>query len=223
MSRAGTAIVHGRWPTWLWSAVIIGASVIGGLAAAALGGASILTALIISILIGGVIAVAAHFRLRSAAQRDATVPDRGWGDRHGSQVPDRGGQGGQISRDDDRPDPWRSSGRTEENGGPHGAVRIMDLPAPAAPGPSWWDKTGPVQESRSKGRPAPPLSSYMSSAVIAQCPRCGSFAIDAAERAADWAFGCRACGHRWAWCPGTPWPAIEVRPRLRRERRGPPP
>jgi hypothetical protein len=226
MSRAGTAIKPGRFPAWLWSAVIIGVSVIGGLAAAVLGGASVLSALIISILIGGVIAVAAHFGPRGAPQRDAAVPERGWGDRHGSQVPGRGdyaSEGGKISGDDGRLDSWETSGRTDENGGPDGAVRMMRLPTPATPEPSWWDKTGPVRESQSKARPAPSLSSYMSSAVIAQCPHCGSFAIDADERPADWAFGCRACGHRWAWRPGTQWPAVEVRPGLRDERRRPPP
>jgi hypothetical protein len=225
MSRAGTTIESGRLPAWRWSAVIIGASVIGGVAAVALGGASVLSALIISILIGGVIAVATHFGLRSAVQRDAAVRERGWGDGHGSQVPGRGdhiNQSGQISADDDRLDPLGASGRTEENGGPYGAVRMMGLPTLATPEPSWWDKTGPVRKSQSKARPAPPLSSYMSSAVIAQCPRCGSFAIDADGRPADWAFGCRACGHRWAWRPGTQWPTVEVRPGLRDERRRPP-
>src|SRR5689334_15500650 len=117
MSRAGTAIKPGRFPAWRWSTVIIGASVTGGLAAAALGGASVLSALIISILIGGAIAVATLFGLRGSAQRDAAVPERGWGDGHRRQVPGRGAhidQGGQISADDDRLDPFGASGRTEE-------------------------------------------------------------------------------------------------------------
>lgn len=226
MSRTRTAIVPGRLLDWLWPAVIIGASVIGGLVAAAVGGASVLNALIISILIGGVIAVAVHYGLRGTAQHDAAVPERAWGARHGSQAPGRGdhvSQGGQISGDDDRLDPWQASGRAEEDGGPYGAVQMMRLPPPATAEPSWWDQTGPVHESQSKTRPAPPLSSYMSSAVIAQCPRCGSFAIDADERPADWAFGCRACSHRWAWRPGTQWPAVEVRPGRRGGRRRPPP
>jgi hypothetical protein len=192
VSRTRGAGTPGQLPAGLWPAVIIGASVIGGLAATALGGASILSALIVAILVGAAIALATRLWLRGPAQHSA--PDH----------------------------PSRSRPGTDEKHGPDGAVQMMKLPAPAAPGRSWWEKTGPAPRSTRKARPAPALSSYLSSAVIAQCPLCGSFAINADERPAEWAFGCRLCGHGWAWRPGAPWPAIEVRPALRDGRYRPP-
>jgi hypothetical protein len=61
-----------------------------------------------------------------------------------------------------------------------------------------------------------PLSDFLDQALIAQCPRCGSFRVGADNRAAEWLFGCEECGQRWTWQPGSPWPAVQVRPNARR-------
>jgi len=69
--------------------------------------------------------------------------------------------------------------------------------------------------------PAPDLASYVDSARIVQCPRCGEFRIDVTQAGSGYAFRCRVDDHRWEWQAGTPWPeTIQVsrrRPEPRRE------
>lgn len=67
------------------------------------------------------------------------------------------------------------------------------------------------------GKNLPPVpgragSSLQSEAVIAQCPGCGSFRMDASARSGNWQFACHECRHEWSWAPGTPWPQVQVRP-----------
>lgn len=57
-----------------------------------------------------------------------------------------------------------------------------------------------------------PGSSLQAEAVIAQCPGCGSFRMDASVRSGNWQFRCHECQHEWTWKPGTPWPEVQVRP-----------
>jgi len=101
--------------------------------------------------------------------------------------------------------------------------------APGAPpqgASDWWlQPAAPPPPASSAGRPAPApdLSTYLDSAVIAQCPRCGAFDLDVDHGRDPWAFQCRACNNKWAWRPGVPWPEVRVAPRLRKESRPPSP
>jgi hypothetical protein len=72
------------------------------------------------------------------------------------------------------------------------------------------------EASPGRAIPAPPLSSYdATSALIAQCPRCGEFRLDVSARPPGYAFRCVAgCGNSWVWTPGTPWPPVVVRRNL---------
>jgi len=72
------------------------------------------------------------------------------------------------------------------------------------------------EASPGRGIPAPPLSSYdATSALIAQCPRCGEFRLDVSASPPGYAFRCVAgCGNSWVWTPGTPWPPVVVRRNL---------
>ena len=47
-----------------------------------------------------------------------------------------------------------------------------------------------------------------------QCPRCGRFLVDVASQH-EHSFRCRACGMRWEWQGGRPWPDVVVVPDLR--------
>jgi hypothetical protein len=88
--------------------------------------------------------------------------------------------------------------------------------------PAWWQgqgqgSAGPARRgARSTGPRSVPLSEFLDQALIAQCPRCGSFRVGADNRPAEWHFGCEECGARWTWQPGSPWPAVQVRPNARR-------
>jgi len=219
MSRARRASSSRQAPGAVWWAVIIVSSVIGGLAAAALSGVSVLGALTVSILIGAAVALVVQFGFPGTAQR-AVVIEQAGGDRQ-SRPSDRVGQPG--GEDGSALVPPATDPDPAGKRGSDGVVRVIDLPPPAAPGPSWWEKTGSVAEIPAETRAAAPLSSYLNSVIIAQCPRCGSFAIDAIEGPTEWAFRCHACRHTWTWRPGASWPAIEVRPRLRGGGRPPQP
>lgn len=90
------------------------------------------------------------------------------------------------------------------------------LPDPAPPtggGRAWWNEAPggavrverPVAERHDGDR-----------AVVAQCPRCGDFRLDVRHDGDGYAFHCRhpACGHRWVWSTGAPWPTTVVRRNL---------
>jgi hypothetical protein len=102
------------------------------------------------------------------------------------------------------------------------------------PGPEgWWDHDSAPRPAAPEGRPAPApdlttyldptLTARLDSALIAQCPRCGAFELDTDRDQDPWAFRCRACAKTWTWRPGTPWPAVRVAPRRRKEWRPPSP
>jgi hypothetical protein len=87
-------------------------------------------------------------------------------------------------------------------------------------GRQWWterNSTATPRDGAMAVTDAPPLSSYRpQDALIAQCPRCGDFRIDAVRQGGDYAFRCRneRCANTWTWTPGTPWPAVVVRRNL---------
>lgn len=117
---------------------------------------------------------------------------------------------------------------------PTSAVEFVPFPPPIDAGKSprpapenWWHSVAAPAPPSPEGRraPAPDLSTYvdpavtarLNSATVAQCPRCGAFSLDVDHDRDPWAFHCRACDNTWAWRPGTPWPAVRVAPRLRKE------
>jgi hypothetical protein len=119
---------------------------------------------------------------------------------------------------------------------PNSPTTTPPLPASAAPtqqipqpqrmvlgtgrGGQWWEKAGtPTAAAPAKATPgapvAPELTSYVESARVVQCPRCGAFRIDVSRSAAGFAFHCTVDGHRWTWRPGAAWPATVVVSRRR--------
>ena len=222
MRQAGKTSGSNPAATWAWSAVIVAASITGGLLAAAVGHVDWVTALGVSAVIGGGVALLA-VPLGWAAQVPPSLPPG-----PAQRAPGRegspgavGGPPGQIHR---RPDPPGRALEPGKRAGPDGVVRVMPLAVEAPAGAEWWQKTGaPVARHKGTEREtAPPLSSYLDSAIVVQCPRCGSFRADVRQGPAEWSFGCQECANKWAWHPGTPWPSIAVRPRLRGEDRPPP-
>jgi hypothetical protein len=102
---------------------------------------------------------------------------------------------------------------------PHVAEQVhMALPVPSV---QWWGRGTPsAQEAlavpEARQVPPPELETYLQTSIIAQCPRCGAFHLDAEATPPGYRFGCRTCGSEWDWQPGQPWPAVQVSPRRRR-------
>jgi hypothetical protein len=208
--------------TWAWSAVIVAASITGGLLAAAVGRASWVTALGVSAVIGVAVALLA-VPLGWATQVPSSLPP-GREHRAGGWEGASGAVGSPPGQVHHRRDPPGRAPEPENSAGPDGVVRVLPLAAETPAGAEWWQKTG-TPAARHKGterETAAPLSSYLDSAVVVQCPRCGSFLADVRQGPAEWSFGCQECGNKWAWHPRTPWPSVAVRPRLRGENSPPP-
>jgi hypothetical protein len=87
---------------------------------------------------------------------------------------------------------------------------VLPVDPGGAAGGQWWGQASPQHQARPEPGappPAPDLASYVDSARIVQCPRCGEFRIDVAQAGSGYAFRCRVDDHRWEWQAGTPWPA----------------
>jgi hypothetical protein len=222
MRQAGKTSGGHPAATGAWSAVIVAASITGGLLAAAVGRASWVTALGVSVVIGGALALLT-VPLGWATQVPSSRPP-GPGPRAPGWEASSGAVGGPPGQVPLLPDPPGRPPERENTAGPDAVVRVMPLSAETSADAGWWQKTGPpvARHVGTEREPAAPLSRYLDSAIVIQCPRCGSFRADAQQGAAEWSFGCQECGNRWAWRPGTPWPSVAVRPRLRGENRPPP-
>jgi hypothetical protein len=217
-----------------WFALFVVASVVGGLAAAAIEHVSALEAAGLSLIVAAVAAFALYAGLldddRAGPARLAGPP----ADRPMSVSPSAGFSPTMPMHPSLTPP-------TSPTPTPAGSPR----PAPSADsvqpgvvqllhaepsGGAWWraarPATGPGgsagQDTGAAGPRPANLADFLDHAVIAQCPRCGSFRVGADSQAADWRFGCQECGQRWSWRPGSPWPPVQVRPAERR-RTGPPP
>jgi hypothetical protein len=197
----------------LWSLVIVFASVVGGLAAATLVHLpSRWIAVVVPAVIGSAIALAAFPR------RPGLAKEQGQGQ--------GGAEPGLLSRPDD---PYGHTGShhgdeepkpSDRRTAPPAVVQVHPVSPPAAADTPWWAAAQAAPRSaRSDASvvPAPDLSSYLASAMIAQCPRCGAFRLDIRRALAGWACRCESCGHTWAWQPGTAWPEVRVAPRRRRQ------
>jgi hypothetical protein len=223
-----------RRPNPAWSLLVIAVALIGGLAAAALVHESLVITVIVSVAVGAVTVLAVARWPGTPAELTDGRPEGQERSQRTRPFVEPSRPGPEYTRVDPR------HGRTEpEHAGPgitertESVVEVIpfssrrDADRPPQPGAKdWWQQpAGPPSPQRSGSRPAPApdLSTYLNSAVIAQCPRCGAFDLDIDHNRDPWAFHCRACDNTWAWRPGTPWPEVRVAPRLRRESRPPAP
>ena len=202
----------------LWALLVIAAALVGGLAAAALVHVSLIVAVIVGVVAGG-IALAVFRSSGRPAQWPAADPQGAW------PPPDRDGTS--VAR----PRPAPSDGALATPGPAETVVQLL----PAQPGrgharpgadSSWWNAAQgapPPPSSDAQRRPAPDLSSYLGSTLIAQCPRCGAFRLDFRRARSGWDFRCESCGHVWTWLPGSPWPLVRVAPKRRTQARPPAP
>jgi hypothetical protein len=144
-----------------------------------------------------------------------------------------GNRPGSASRSESRPEGPSGRNRPHEQPAPGQAATepaavVQALPAPAAPAADapWWASARAMPPpGRSSAGPdaTPDLSTYLASALIAQCPRCGAFKLDIRRAPAKWAFRCESCEHTWTWQPGTAWPQVRVAPRRRTQPNAPDP
>jgi hypothetical protein len=221
MRHAGKTSSGHPAATWAWSTVIVAASITGGFLASAVGHASWVATLGVSVLIGGALALLTVPLGRANQVPSSLPPGRsprapGW---EGSS----GAVGGSLGQDHHRQDPPGRPPELDTRAGPDAVVRVIPVADETPARTEWWQKTGPqvAGDTGTERAPAAPLSSYLDSAIVVQCPRCGSFLADAQQGPAEWIFGCQDCGNKWAWHPGIPWPSVAVRPRLRGENRPP--
>jgi hypothetical protein len=187
---------------------------VGGLAAAAITDKSHITVtpVLLSLAVAAVAVVALYFGLfddkQPSSLQQVTAPG-------GYRVPDI---------------PPRAPMPMNMPDGPRDVPRPVPPPEPVRPAvvrvlsdpgaPGWWQgqrSAGPARRGAPPAGPrSVPLSEFLDQALIAQCPRCGSFQVGVDNRPAEWHFGCEECGLRWTWQPGSPWPAVQVRPNARR-------
>jgi len=221
-----------------WALLVIAAALIGGLAAATLVHASVTIAVIVSVVAGG-IGVVILFRsparspeLMAGGQHEAETgqyPIRG---RPAAPAPQatRGAPPASFAADPVAPGsvaPARGGRDGPGRGsGPPSAAKetvVQLLPLGSQPGQAagsgppdapWWDSPqgAPPPSPGAKRAPAPDLSTYLASTLIAQCPRCGGFRLDIRRARSGWDFRCESCEYTWTWQPGTPWPPVRVMP-----------
>jgi hypothetical protein len=207
----------GRAPDLPWVLLVIAAALIGGLAAAELVHASLAIAVPVSAVLGGIAAfAAARWPARQGpGQGPGQRADQGPGQRAGLRAPE--------------PSPAEPANRTRlaetqpvEPRPRHASDGTVVQLLPASAEAPWWDAAQggpPAPSPRAKRVPAPDLSSYLASTIIAQCPNCGAFQLDFRRARArnGWDFRCESCGYTWTWQVGTPWPSVRVAPGRRHE------
>ncbi len=203
-----------------WSALFLLASAIGALAAADIAHVSAFTALLAAVLVTAALTLLIYYgplKQNEKDNADGAARHAAEQERYGLLPEDHRSGLGERHRETEGTAP----------GPPEyvAAVRLMQMPPPVAS--PWWQpgQTGQAAAGATAAEApvAPKLSSYLDSALIAQCPNCGSFRIDAHQMAPQWQFRCQECRQEWAWRPADPWPAVQVRPHLRKGRQQPPP
>jgi hypothetical protein len=206
--------LRGRGPDLAWSAALVVASVVGGLAAADITNEPTGWAVLISLVVAAV-AVFALFQgwlgeIRPASGQHAG-PSAGPGQPAGQRGP---GQAGAPRAFPGSPEGVLDEERTVQYESVQPTlVRVVQQAGSGA----WWEGQPPQPAGRA-ARPASrrvELAQFLGQAVIAQCPNCGSFHVDFKNQAEPWVFWCGECRQQWPWQPGTPWPAIAVRPNAR--------
>ncbi len=194
---------HGRPPQPVlgWALLVIAAALIGGLAAARLVRVPLLVAVLVSVAAGAITAFAA---LRWPSPPPPAPEPRPAAEPRPARRPE--------FRPDPAPQPRPQ--REAAADGLAAAEPVVQM-LPASPG-AWWDAAGPPAPGQAAQRvPAPDLSSYLDSTVIAQCPNCGAFRLDFRRARHGWDFRCDSCRYTWNWQSGTAWPAVRVAPARR--------
>jgi rubredoxin len=206
---------HGRpgsSPQLLWAVPVLVAALIGGLAAAALVHVSLAVAVPVSVAIGAV-AVLAAARWPGKPVSDPDQPEGQARPAGSHRTPPRGAA--PVS-----PVPAMAVSPKGQGTPSDTVVQLLPVsPGREAEAP-WWDAAqgGPPASSAAARRaPAPDLSSYLASTIIAQCPNCGAFRLDFRRARHGWDFRCESCRYTWTWRPDTPWPPVRVAPGRRRE------
>jgi hypothetical protein len=203
----GTRDPDGWGRDLVWSVLFLLAALVGGFAAADLWHVSTIRAAAVSVLVAVVVTVVVHYTLPRSARNDARPV--------GQPRSPRGIEGsrGQAPGGGRRPAPGIRPAPD-----PVAVVRLMEPQEPVTK--SWWNQGEPTPAAGAAAAAEvpvnPDLSSYLDSALVAQCPNCGSFRMDTDQTAPEWRFRCQECQQIWAWRPGSPWPAIQVRPRMRK-------
>ena len=190
----------------VWSVLFLLAAFVGGFAAADLWHVSTIRAAAVSVLIAVVVTLVVHYALPRPARDDARPVGQPRSPR-GIEGPRGQSPGGRGPDPSIRPTPDQVA-----------VVRLMEPQEPVTK--SWWNQGEPTSAAGAAAAAEAPvtgdLSSYRDSALVAQCPNCGSFRMDTDQTAPEWRFRCQECQQIWTWRPGSPWPAIQVRPRLRK-------
>jgi hypothetical protein len=208
-----------------WYGLFAVASLIGGLAASAVTHESVLASVILSLIIAGLASVLLSMGVFEDSGKDGAEPAAGQGAQH------RAPPG--TNQAPPNPNQARQPGPGQQLPTGHGDTLPMTVPVrpgdpalvqlvqpPGSEG-GWWQGSGAAETASRSGRPVESrqlsLSGFLDHALIAQCPRCGSFRVRSADnRSQDWPFDCLECAHQWTWRPGTAWPPVQVRPRARR-------
>lgn len=214
-----------------WSVVFFIAAVVGALAAADI----VHERPVIAVFLGVLIALLpATFLLEGRLKSDSTP---GPGTDPGGRPPS------EEHQRHDEPEQTRPPSTTTPSTLPL-PTSAPSTSAPYAPEPSahapaevvapagWWEQGQGAARSaaqepglRADGPPPHPavVAPYqpeprdLSRALIAQCPNCGSFQLNAAERGHEWRLGCLECAYEWTWRKGDPAPSVQVRPEVRRK------
>ena len=224
-----------------WAPLLLAAALIGGLAGAALTRESVLWAVVFSLIVA---AVALTALAGGLLDDDAEAPRRPPSKRrrlsqHSADQPATARPDPAASPPSRRDLPGPAAAAPAEI--PGGAApdadpvtpperRLPGQPRPASGGQPWWEQPGAEPAAPSAATPpaddrvprharlaAAGYADFGDQAQIAQCPRCGSFRVDAGTQAAPpWHFACHECRHGWTWRPGIPWPSVQVRPNVRR-------
>lgn len=212
MTARGPDSIVGGLEAVLWSLIIVAASVAGGLAAATLVDLpSIWIAVAIPAVIGSVIEAAVLYRRPGSAGKPGNGPETA----EPRSVPRPEVPSGRYDA--------HFRGHQDPAPGPAAAesaamVQVLPVPSAASVETPWWAaaRVMPPPERSNAGLVATPdLSTFLASALIAQCPRCGAFKLDIKRAPARWACRCESCEHTWTWQPGTAWPQVRVAPRRR--------
>ena len=201
----GTRGTDGQGRDLVWFVLFLLAALVGGFAAADLRHVSTVKAVAVSVLVAVVVTLVVHYALPRSARDDARPVGQ---PKSSSGIEGSKGQA---------PGGRRPDHSTRPAADQVAVVRLMEPQKPVTK--SWWNSGEPTPTAGAATAAEVPvtsdLSGYLDSALVAQCPNCGSFRMDTDQTAQEWRFRCQECQQIWAWRPGDPWPAIQVRPRLR--------
>lgn len=201
----GTRGPNEWWRDLVWFVLFLLAALVGGFAAADLRHVSTVTAVAVSALVAAVVTLVVHYAFPRSARDDARPV--------GQHMSPRG-----IERPRGQPPGGGGPDHSTRPAADQVAVaRVLEPQKPVTE--PWWNSGEPTPTAGAAAAEVPvtsDLSGYLDSALVAQCPNCGSFRMDTDQTAQEWRFRCQECQQIWAWRPGDPWPAIQVRPRLRK-------